>query len=119
MRATLLAGLLVFVLVVLSTGPVGFAQGVGASADLTGTVMDPSGGGIPNAKVTATDTARGIERSVITDEHGFYLLSGLAPATYKLSVEHSGFQTEVATSLNLTVGQTSIRDFHLKLAHLL
>ena len=116
MRATLLAGLLVFVLGVLSTGPVAFAQGVGASADLTGTVMDPSGGGIPNAKVTATDTARGIERSVITDEHGFYLLSGLAPATYKLSVEHSGFRTEVATSLTLTVGQTSILDFHLKLA---
>jgi hypothetical protein len=116
MRATLLAGLFVFVLGVLSTGPVAFAQGVGASADLTGTVMDPSGGGIPNAKVTATDTTRGIERSVITDEHGFYLLSGLAPATYKLSVEHSGFRTEVATSLTLTVGQTSILDFHLKLA---
>jgi hypothetical protein len=66
--------------------------------------------------VTATDTARGIERSVITDEHGLYLLSGLAPATYKLSVEHSGFQTEVATSLTLTVGQASILDFHLKLA---
>lgn len=116
MRATLLGGLFVFVLGVLSAGPVAFAQGVGASADLTGTVMDPSGGGIPNAKVTATDSARGIERSVTTDEHGFYRLSGLAPAMYKVSVEHSGFQTEVVTSLTLNVGQTSILDFHLKLA---
>jgi hypothetical protein len=97
MRATLLGSLFVFVLGVLSAGPVAFGQGVGASADLTGTVMDPSGGGTPNAKVTVTDTARGIERSVMTDERGFYRLSGLAPATYKLSVEHSGFQTEVVT----------------------
>jgi hypothetical protein len=116
MRATLLAGLFVFVLGVFSAGPVAFAQGVGASADLTGTVMDPSGGGIPNAKVTATDSARGIERSVMTDDHGFYRLSGLAPAAYKVSVEHSGFQAEVVTSLTLTVGQTSILDFHMKLA---
>jgi len=116
MRATLLAGLFLFVLGVLSAGPVAFGQGVGASADLTGTVMDPSGGGIPNTKVTATDTARGIERNVITDEHGFYRLSGLAPATYKLTVEHNGFQTEIVNSLTLTVGQTSILDFHPKLA---
>jgi len=116
MKTTLLAGLFVCVAGLLSAGSVASAQGVGASADLTGTVTDPSGGGVPNAKVTATDTARGIERSVMTDEHGFYRLAGLAPATYKLSVEHTGFQTEVVTSLSLTVGQTSILDFHLKLA---
>jgi hypothetical protein len=116
MKTTLLAGLFVCVAGLLSAGSVASAQGVGASADLTGTVTDPSGGGVPNAKVTATDTARGIERSVMTDEHGFYRLAGLAPATYKLSVEHAGFQTEVVTSLSLTVGQTSILDFHLKLA---
>src|SRR6202140_3562378 len=116
MKTTLLAGLFVCVAGLLSAGSVASAQGVGASADLTGTVTDPSGGGVPNAKVTATDTARGIERSVTTDEHGFYRLAGLAPATYKLSVEHTGFQTEVVTSLSLTVGQTSILDFHLKLA---
>src|ERR1700686_3586167 len=116
MRTTLLAGLFVCVAGLLSAGSVASAQGVGASADLTGTVTDPSGGGVPNAKVTATDTARGIERSVTTDEHGFYRLAGLAPATYKLSIEHTGFQTEVVSSLSLTVGQTSILDFHLKLA---
>lgn len=116
MKATLLTVLFLCLLGLLPTGPVASAQGVGASADLAGTVTDPSGGGIPNAKVTATDTARGIERSVTTDEHGFYRLAGLAPATYKLSVERTGFQTEVVTSLSLTVGQTSILDFHLKLA---
>ncbi len=55
---------------------------------------------------------------MVTDEHGFYRLAGLAPAIYKLSVEHAGFQTEVASSLTLTVGQTVVFDFHLKLAGL-
>jgi hypothetical protein len=116
MKSTLLAGLFVFVLGLLPADPVASAQGVGASADLTGTVTDPSGAEVPNAKVTVIDTAKGIERSVTTDEHGFYRLSGLAPATYKLNVEHAGFQTEVVPSLSLTVGQTFVLDFHLKLA---
>src|SRR4029077_18403229 len=70
------------------------------------------------AKVTVLDAAKGLQRSVVTDEHGFYRLSGLAPANYKLSVEHAGFQTEVIPSVSLTVGQTLILDFHLKLAAL-
>jgi hypothetical protein len=55
---------------------------------------------------------------VVTDEHGFYRLSGLAPAGYKVSVEHAGFQTEVFPTVDLTVGQTFVLDFHLKLAGL-
>jgi len=118
MKSTLPVGLLVFLLGLLAFGPVAWAQGVGASADLTGIVTDPSGAGVPNAKITAIDTTKGGQRSVETDEHGFYRLSGLAPSTYKLSVEHTGFQTELVPSLTLTVGQTSILDIHLKLAGL-
>ena len=118
MKSTLLAGLFVIALGLLPVGPVASAQGVGASADLTGTVTDPSGADVPNAKVTVLDTGKGLERRVVTDEHGFYRLSGLAPANYKLNVEHPGFQTEVVPSLPLTVGQSSILDFHLKLAGL-
>lgn len=92
------------------------AQGVGASADLTGTVTDPTGAGVPNAKITVSDAEKGVERSVMTDEHGFYRVSGLPPATYKVSVEHASFQAEVATSVVLTVGQTLVFDFQLKLA---
>src|SRR6266478_946123 len=116
MKSTLHVGLLVFVLGLLPSSPVASAQGVGASADLTGTVTDPSGANVPNAKVTALDIGKGLQRSVVTDEHGFYRLSGLAPANYKLSVEHPGFQTEIVPSLSLTVGQASVLDFHLKLA---
>jgi hypothetical protein len=94
------------------------AQGVGASADLTGTVIDPTGAGVPNAKVTVTDPERGVQRTVMTDERGFYRVSGLAPSSYKVSVEDSGFQTEIAPAVTLTVGQTLVFDFRLKLTGL-
>src|SRR6266403_1521063 len=116
MKSTLLIGLLVIVAGLLPAGPVASAHGVGATADLTGIVTDPTGAGVPNAKVTVIDAAKGIERSAVTDEHGFYRMSGLAPATYKVSVEHAGFQTEVVPTLTLTVGQTIVFDFPLKLA---
>jgi len=116
MKSILLA---VGVLLVVCLFPAGYAthaQGVGASADLVGTITDPSGSQVPNAKVTVTDAAKGVERSAMTDEHGFFRVSGLAPSSYKVSVEHSGFQTEVATNVVLTVGQTLVFDFRLKLS---
>jgi len=115
MKATVIPALLLAVFSVL-LGQQTQAQGVGTSADLTGTVTDPSGATIPNAKVTATDTARGVQRTAVTDEHGLYRLSGLAPASYKVSVEHAGFLTEDVRGVELTVGQTLVLDFHLKLA---
>jgi hypothetical protein len=116
MKSSFRAGLLVFVLGLLPSGALAFPQGVGTSADLIGTVTDPSGANVPNAKVTVTDIAKGTERSVVTDEDGSYRLSGLPPATYKVTVEHPGFETEVATALALTVGQTVVFDFHLKVS---
>jgi hypothetical protein len=89
---------------------------VGASADLTGTVTDPSGREVPDAKVTATDAAKGLQRTVMTDGQGSYRLSGLAPASYKVTVEHAGFQMQVVTDAVLTVGQTMVLDFQLRLS---
>jgi hypothetical protein len=116
MKATLLAVGILLAASLFPGNSTTAAQGVGASADLTGTVSDPTGAGVPSAKVTVTDAAKGVERSAVTDEHGVYRVSGLAPSTYKVSVEHSGFQTEVAPSITLTVGQTLVFDFQLKLS---
>src|SRR5438309_6922881 len=116
MKSTWLAAGFFLAAWLVPASPATSAQGVGASADLTGTVTDPSGAGVPNTKITVTDAEKGVERSVATDEHGFYRVSGLAPSTYKVSVEHAGFQTEVATSVVLTVGQTLVFDFRLKLS---
>ena len=118
MKSTFLAAGLVLAACLFPGKGIAAAQGVGASADLTGTITDPAGGAMPNAKITVTDTEKGVQRSVVTDEHGFYRFSGLAPSSYNVTVEHNGFQTEVSKGVVLTVGQTLVVDFRLKLSEL-
>src|SRR6266436_6685369 len=92
------------------------AQGVGASGDITGTVSDPSGRGIPKATILAVETDKGIQHTTETDTSGEYRLVGLPPATYDVTVKISGFQTAVQKTVILTVGATVVADFQLKLA---
>ncbi len=105
----------IFLASMLLTGMV-FAQGVGASGDIRGTVTDPSGAVVTNANVTATDIAKGIKHTVATDNNGQYRLTGLQPATYSLSVSKSGFQSELAKNVVVNVGQTSTVDFPMKVS---
>src|SRR5262245_60838842 len=69
-----------------------FAQGVGTSGEIKGTVTDPSGATISSGTVTATDVDKGIKHTVTTDSDGSYRLAALQPAVYSLTVSKSGFQ---------------------------
>jgi hypothetical protein len=100
---------------VLATG-MAFAQGVGASGDIKGTVTDPTGAIIANGTVTATEIEKGIKHTVTTDSEGAYRFVGLLPAAYTVSASKSGFQTETAKSVTVNIGQTMIVDFHLKVS---
>src|ERR1700753_1539317 len=93
-----------------------FAQGVGASGDIRGTVTDPQGAVLSGATITATDVDKGIKHTVSSDSDGAYHFASLSPATYSVSVAKSGFQTEVAKSVVVNVGQTSTVDFPMKVS---
>ena len=90
------------------------AQGAGSS--IKGTVADASGGVLPKANVVAEDAEKGIRRSAVTNSSGGYLLTGLTPGTYTVSVELEGFGGEIQKGLVVTVGQTAVLDFQLKVA---
>jgi len=75
----------------------------GASAQISGSIADPSGAVVPNAKVTATQTNTGQVRTPLTGQDGTYVLTSLAVGPYKLEVQVSGFQTYVQTGINLQV----------------
>jgi hypothetical protein len=92
------------------------AQGAGTAAGIKGTVTDASGGVLPQANVVAENAEKGIRRSAVTNSDGGYLLTGLPPGTYNVSVERPGFGTEIQKDLVVTVGQTAILDFHLQVA---
>ena len=97
-------------------GLLGVAHAQGAASGIKGTVTDASGGVLPKANVVAEDAEKGIRRSTVTDNGGSYLLTGLPPGTYDVSVELSGFGTAIKQGLVVTVGQTGILDFHLTVA---
>jgi hypothetical protein len=72
-----------------------FATCVFAQRDLgtiVGTVTDPSGASIANAKVTITEDATGLQYSTLTGGGGDYIRPALKPGTYTVRVEAPGFR---------------------------
>ncbi|MGH9770663.1 MAG: carboxypeptidase-like regulatory domain-containing protein, partial [Candidatus Acidiferrales bacterium] len=74
---------------------------------IRGTVTDQTGAVIPGAKITATDVNTGISRQITSSSDGsFEFLNMLAPATYNVSVEKSGFRKFISSDIQLNVNQT-------------
>jgi Carboxypeptidase regulatory-like domain/TonB dependent receptor len=80
-----------------------FAQGA-ATGDLRVSVKDPKGNAVANATVTARNAAKGLERAGSSDGQGGYSVRQLAPGTYTVTVEASGFARTEATGVDITVG---------------
>ncbi len=82
----------------------GFASGAWAqteTAQISGTVMDQQGGGVPNAKIVVRNIGTGAVRDTTTDDHGFYTITNLLPATYSVQAEAPNFaRTEQRVELN-------------------
>src|SRR5206468_11840217 len=88
-----------------------FAQDVNAS--LSGTVTDPSGAAVPNAKLTLTNEATGFQFSFVSDEAGNYSFRNLTPGKYSLSVSAGGFKTQDQKGIELAINQPGHVDVHL------
>lgn len=112
--------LIKFLVLVLSLGlvfsaPV-WAQSSGAT--LTGTITDPQGDVVPNAKVSARNIATNVSTDTETNSSGSYNIVNLTPGDYQVSITSTGFSTSTSKvslfvgktqelSLALTVGQVS------------
>ncbi|MEP6570703.1 MAG: carboxypeptidase-like regulatory domain-containing protein, partial [Acidobacteriota bacterium] len=68
-------------------------------AGIQGTVTDTGGGLVPEAKITLLNTETGKTLETITSDEGFYRLSGLPPAKYKLTVAKAGYKQKVFDSV--------------------
>src|ERR1017187_8007743 len=81
-----------------------------SSATLKGIVLDPLAAAVPGAIVTVTNTDRGITQKAVTDQGGTYQIPLLPPGSYRIEVAMDGFEKEVATGLELSVGASVIYD---------
>jgi hypothetical protein len=77
----------------------------GQTTTLTGTVSDPSGAVIPNAKLVLENPATGLSRDAVSDNEGRYTFAQIAPGTYKLTAKAQGFNDTVLQDIRLLVNQ--------------
>ncbi len=97
-----LAGLRTALLVLVSASAL-FAQR--DLATLAGTITDPSGGVVPNAKVTITEVATGQVYTILTNTLGEFVRPALKAATYNITVSAAGFKTSEEKDVVLTAGE--------------
>src|SRR5258707_7057114 len=109
--------LIVFVLAVLLAQAAGLAQSV-AVAQLSGTVLDESGGALPGVEVVITQTDTGMTRFVITAEKGDYVFTNLPVGPYKLTTKLSGFSNFEQTGIVLVVGDARSVNIGMKIGGL-
>src|SRR5436305_13981807 len=88
------------------TGSVLYAQ----TGTISGTITDPTGAGVPDATVSATNRATTAVRSATTDSSGTYSIPNVPVGTYDITVERTGFTTLRIPEVQLTVAQALTRN---------
>jgi outer membrane receptor protein involved in Fe transport len=81
---------------------------------VSGYVTDPSGSGVPAAKVALRNSGTQVAVNTETNSTGFYTFQFVVPGTYQVSVEAPGFQREVHPDIHVEVAQSVRQDFALQ-----
>ncbi|PYV50893.1 MAG: hypothetical protein DMG92_06155, partial [Acidobacteria bacterium] len=84
------------------------------TAQITGTVTDPSGAAVGNAQVTVTSVAQGTAHTVTANSGGDFLFAALPVGAYNLAVTAQGFKKYEAKGIVLNVGEKARTDVKLE-----
>ncbi len=79
--------------------------GQSITSSLVGTVRDPSGAVVPGATITAVNPANNSKGEATAGPNGSFLLLGLSPGTYTVTVAASGFKKYVHSGFVLELQQ--------------
>src|SRR5215471_14996831 len=87
--------------------------GQAGKAELFGTIQDPSGAFVPNARVQAESATTAAAFTATSDERGEYHMVGLPAGQYSLSVEQSGFRSYHQEGIALRTDDRIVLDVKL------
>ncbi len=80
---------------------------------LTGSVTDPSGAGVPAARVQVKAAQTGFSRELLTSNEGSYRFAALPVGVYEVTVSRDGFASARAEGVAMAVGQQRTLNFQL------
>jgi hypothetical protein len=80
---------------------------------ITGTVTDPNGAVVKDARITATNVATGEAREAATGDEGSYTLPALDPGVYRVTVDAQGFSQSVVEQVKLDTASRQAVDVQL------
>ncbi len=85
------------------------------NGQFTGTVADPSGAAIANARVTVTNEGTNLSVTSTSNETGLYTIKELPVGTYRITAEAKGFKTSTNANVTLNAGTIARVDFRMEL----
>ena len=87
-------------------GAAALLPGQTVSGVIAGSIFDPTGASVPNAKIVVTNTATGVQATATAGGAGEYRIGNLPVGSYDLSVSASGFTTTEVKGLAVQLSQT-------------
>jgi hypothetical protein len=86
-----------------------------ATAQLSGTVKDPSGAVVVGAKATLRNPNTNVARTTLSSKDGLYLFTLVPIGTYELSIDQTGFEKYLQKGITLEINQNARQDVVLKI----
>ena len=93
--------------------PIAFGQG--NLGGVTGVVLDSSGAGVPEARLTLTSIQTNSSHTALTDAAGAYTFRGIPPGTYRLETEKEGFKKYVQENVAVLTATVTTLDLNMSL----
>jgi hypothetical protein len=94
----------------LSASPVAAQNTTGT---VRGTVTGSSGVGVADAQISARNVETGVVRNTLSRDAGTYVLAGMVPASYEMTVRRIG-SSAVTRRIVVQIGATQVQNFSLE-----
>ena len=85
-----------------------------SAATIQGTVTDPTGAVVQDARITLTNEANGFLRTTTSNSSGFYSAPDLEVGIYRIEVQATGFKTYQQNNITLNVASVVRIDTNLQ-----
>jgi hypothetical protein len=111
-KSLCLRTLFLFILLICAASSALLAQS--STGSMSGTVTDPNGAAVPDAKVIATNSTSGAKLETRTSDAGLYVFPRLPVGVYDIEVERTGFKRTNHPGIEIRIATRQELDLKLE-----